>query len=194
MKKNSVDMSVSNQQLERELKRTATKRKRWLKFRRSIAAMLVLAAILVLLTVFWLPVYHITGNSMEPTLEQGQIVVALHTRKINPGDVVALYFDNQILIKRVIGISGDRIHLDEQGTVSVNDELLDEEYLSKPVTGSTDLTYPYLVPEGHYFVIGDNREKSIDSRMSQFGCVVDEKIAGKIIFRVWPLNRIGYIG
>ena len=131
---------------------------------------------------------------MEPTLKQGEIVVALRTRNINPDNVIAIYFENQILVKRVVGMPGDYIHLDKQGIVTVNEESIDEEYLSESVTGTTDLVYPYLVPEKHYFVIADNREESTDSGIFQFGCIPEEKIIGKILFCVWPLNRIGYIG
>lgn len=194
MKNSRVDLSVSDQQLEKELKRTVMRSKSLKRFRRFFSSILVVGALLVIVTVTWLPVFQITGKSMEPTLEQGQIVVALRTKRTSPGDIVAIYFENQILIKRVIGTSGDQIQLDEQGKVSVNGIPLEEEYLSNPVRGTTDLSYPYDVPEGYYFVMGDNREKSMDSRMSQFGCVAEDRIAGKLFFSVWPLNRVGFIG
>ena len=194
MKKTGVDMSVSDQQLEKELKREIMKKKSQKRFMRMISSILFVAAIFALITVIWVPFYQITGKSMEPTLEQGQIVVALRTSNIGTGDIVAMYYENQILIKRVIGMSGDQIMLDEQGFLSVNGILLDEKYLSNIVRMTTDLTYPYIVPDGQYFVMGDNREKSMDSRMSQFGCITEDKIAGKLFFRIWPLDHVGFIG
>ena len=194
MKKTGVDMSVSDQQLEKELKREIMKKISQKRFMRMISSILFVAAIFALITVIWVPVYQITGKSMEPTLEQGQIVVALRTPNIGMGDIVAIYYENQILIKRVIGMSGDQIMFDEQGFLSVNGILLDEKYPSNIVRMTTDLTYPYIVPDGQYFVVGDNREKSMDSRMSQFGCITEDKIAGKLCFRIWPLDRVGFIG
>lgn len=194
MKKSRMDMSVSDQQLEKELKRSAIKRKNWRRFWRFTSSMLVIVAVLVLVSAIWLPVYRITGESMEPTLEQGQVVVALRTHRINRGDIVAMYFENQLQMKRIIGTPGDKILLDEKGLVSVNGISLEERYLSKQVKGLTDLTYPYAVPDGQYFVMGDNREKSTDSRMSQFGCIAEDSVAGKILFCIWPLNHAGFIG
>ena len=194
MKKSRMDLSVSDQQLEKELKRSAIKRKNWRRFWRFFSSILVIGAALVLVSAIWLPIYQITGESMEPTLEQGQLVVALRTQQINPGDIVAMYFENQILMKRIIGISGDQIQLNEDGLISVNGISVEERYFPKPGEGLPDLTYPSDVPDGQYFVMGDNREKSTDSGIFQFGCIPEEKIIGKILFCVWPLNRIGYIG
>lgn len=193
MKKSRVDMTVSDQQLEKELKRSVIKSKSVKRFCRFISFLIVIFAVFVLVSVMLLPVHRITENSMEPTLKQGEIVVALRTRNINQDNVIAIYFENQILVKRVVGMPGDYILLDKQGIVTVNEESIDEEYLSESVTGTTDLVYPYLVPEKHYFVIADNREESTDSGIFQFGCIPEEKIIGKILFCVWPLNRIGYI-
>lgn len=187
-------MTVSDQQLEKELKRSTTRNKSLRRFWRFFSSILVIGAALVLVSAIWLPIYQITGESMEPTLEQGQLVVALRTQQINPGDIVAMYFENQILMKRIIGISGDQIQLNEHGLISVNGISIEERYFTKPGEGLPDLTYPSDVPDGQYFVMGNNREKSTDSGMFQFGCIPEEKIIGKVIFCVWPLNRIGYIG
>ena len=187
-------MTVSDQQLEKELKRSTTRNKSLRRLWRFFSSILVIGAVLVLVSSIWLPVYQITGESMEPTLEQGQVVVALRTQQINPGDIVAMYFENQILMKRIIGISGDQIQLNEHGLISVNGISIEERYFTKPGEGLPDLTYPSDVPDGQYFVMGNNREKSTDSGMFQFGCIPEEKIIGKVIFCVWPLNRIGYIG
>ena len=194
MKKYGDDRNLSDQQIERELKRATFKSKQWGALFRMLSILLVLAAICVLVAYFWLPVFRVTGDSMEPTLEQGQILLAWRTQKLMPGDVTALYFENQILIKRVIGTGGDWIDIDKEGTVSVNGEPIKEDYLPDKVLGQTDLTYPYQVPERAYFVLGDNRENSIDSRTSAIGCIKENALDGKIIFCVWPLDRIGLIG
>ena len=120
MKKSRMDLSVSDQQLEKELKRSTTRSKSLRRFWRFFSSILVIGAALVLVSAIWLPIYQITGESMEPTLKQGQLVVALRTQQINPGDIVAMYFENQILMKRIIGISGDQIQLNEDGLISVN--------------------------------------------------------------------------
>ena len=194
MKKYGDDMSLSDQQIERELKRATFKSKQWGALFRTLSILLVLAAICVLVAYFWLPVFRVTGDSMEPTLEQGQILLAWRTQNLKPGDVAALYFENQILIKRVIGTGGDWIDIDKEGTVSVNGEPIDEDYLTDTVLGQTDLTYPYQVPEGCYFVMGDNRAESADSRISAIGPIAEEKIAGKILFCIWPMQQVEYFG
>ena len=194
MKKYGDDMSLSDQQIERELKRATFKSKQWGALFRTLSILLVLAAICVLVAYFWLPVFRVTGDSMEPTLEQGQILLAWRTQNLKPGDVAALYFENQILIKRVIGTGGDWIDIDKEGTVSVNGEPIDEDYLTDTVLGQTDLTYPYQVPEGFDFVMGDNRAESADSRISAIEPIAEEKIAGKILFCIWPMQQVEYFG
>ena len=133
---------------------------------------------------------------MKPTLEQGSIVVANKMRDPVPGDIIAVYYENRILVSRLIGLPGDRIFIDGEGVVSVNDRVLPETYISdsNKAFGITDLTYPYQIPDGCYFVMGDNRNVAIDSRMSVFGCINKEYFVGKIIFCVWPLQRIGHVG
>lgn len=194
MKKGIITLAPTEQQLEKELKRTQRNHRRRAAFRSTVSVLLVITAIAILAASLWIPIYRITGDAMEPLLERGQTVLAYRTSKLSPGDVAAFYYENQILIKRVIGVSGDWIDIDEQGRVSVNGTLLEEEYLTDAVLNPTDLTYPYQVPDGCYFVMGDHRASSTDSRISAIGCMSQEKIAGKIIFRIWPLQRLEYIG
>lgn len=194
MKKVSHNSILSDQQIEKELKRSVLKSKRRGAVVRTISMLIVLAASFVLVSYMWLPVYQVTGNSMEPLLEQGQILLACRVQSLKHGDLAAIYFENQILIKRVIGTAGDWIEIDEEGTVSVNGNTLSEDYLTDTVLGQTDLTYPYQVPEGCYFVMGDNRKDSVDSRMSVIGPIAEEKIAGKILFCIWPLQQAEYFG
>ena len=194
MRKGNSNSVLSNQQLERELKRTTHIQKQWLRIRRMVSSALVLAAVIALLSIFCFPVYYITGESMEPSLMKGQIIIARRINTLNTGDIIALYYNNQILIRRIIGMPGDVIDIDGHGIVSINDIPIDEPYLNEKALGLSDMTYPVTVPDHSYFVMGDNRNSSIDSRMSIVGCIPKEKIAGKIIFSIWPLHQAGYIG
>ena len=194
MKKTDFDAHVSNKQIEKEIKRTLQKRKRWMAFKRTVSTIIVLLAIFALASTLWFPVYHITGESMEPTLEQGMIVVAYRGANPTRGNIVAMYDGGRVLINRLIGMPEDNIHIDGRGVVAVNDVLLREDYLAAPARGMTDLTFPYQVPGGRYFLMGDNREKAVDSRISAIGCIDKNAFAGKIVFCIWPLHRIGYMG
>jgi signal peptidase I len=155
-----------------------------------ICVLLVTAGVIVLLSNFLFPVLHIKGNSMEPTLESGQIVVALKNTEINRGDMIAFYYNNQILLKRVVGLPNERIELYEDGTVAVNGNTLSEPYITEKSFGECNLQFPYKIPDGEYFVMGDNRETSIDSRSDTVGCISKENIIGKLIICVWPLDRM----
>ncbi len=161
--------------------------------RTTIYALIVVAAIAVLLATMFLPVLQVSGTSMEPTLSDNDIIVLFKTSDFETGDLVGFYYQNKILLKRVIGGPGDIIDIDEEGNVYVNGELLDEPYLTSRALGETDLTYPYQVPENRYFVMGDNRETSIDSRSSAIGCIEVDQIVGKVILRVYPLDSISLI-
>lgn len=151
------------------------------------------AAIAVLVATLWLPVLQIYGSSMTPALQDGEIVFTVKTSDFGPGDVIAFYYNNKILVKRVICDPGDWINIDEDGTVYVNDEKLDEPYLTEKALGECNIEMPYQVPDGRYFVMGDHRSTSVDSRSTSVGCVADEQIVGKIIFRIWPFDRIGTV-
>ncbi len=161
--------------------------------RSTVFSLLVVAAVAVLVTVLLLPVLQITGTSMTPTLQDGNVVVALNSNKYNTGEVVAFYYNNSILVKRVIATAGDWVDIDEDGVVYVNDRPLSEPYLSEKALGNCNIELPYQVPDGRCFVMGDHRSTSIDSRNTAVGCISNEMVVGKILFRVWPLSEIGAI-
>lgn len=177
-------------QLEKELK-TAEYRSNFSRVLRStFASLLVVAAVSVLVAVLLLPVLQIHGSSMTPTLCEDDIVVAINTKKYQQGDLIAFYYNNNILIKRVIATSGDWVEMDENGVVSVNGHPLDEPYVNELAYGECNITFPYQVPDERCFVMGDHRATSIDSRNTAIGCVSTEMIVGRIVFRVWPLNTL----
>ncbi|MCD8395655.1 MAG: signal peptidase I [Lachnospiraceae bacterium] len=161
--------------------------------RTTIYALIIVAALSVLLATLFLPMLQVSGSSMEPTLSDGDIILLVKTKKFETGDLIGFYYQNKLLLKRVIGGPGDYIDIDEDGNVTVNGELIDEPYVTAKSLGETDITYPYQVPENRYFVMGDNRTTSIDSRSSAIGCIEVDQIVGKVILRVWPLNQISLI-
>ena len=167
------------------------RKKRYAKeFRNTILVLLIAGAVIVLSAVFLIPVYRITGNTMTPTLEEGNIALSVKTGKLKEGDLAAVRYHDKILIRRVIGLPGDEIEIDDSGKVKVNGEVLAEPYVSEPALGQTDVTFPYEVPEGEYFVMGDNRSVSIDSRNTAIGSIPEDMIAGKLVLRIFPLNEI----
>ncbi|MCH3972551.1 MAG: signal peptidase I [Oscillospiraceae bacterium] len=178
-------------QIQEELKRERHKGDYGKTLRTTIYVLLVVAAATVLLATLFFPVLQVTGTSMEPTMETGQIVVALKGSKFRQGDIVAFYYNNKVLLKRVIGNAGDQIDIKKDGTVYVNGKALSEPYLKVKSYGQPEITYPYQVPDGKIFVLGDHRATSLDSRSKSIGCIPQELIVGRIIFRVWPLNRAG---
>lgn len=177
-------------ELESELKREKYKNRYWKVFRSTIYILITVAAVAVLVATLWLPVLQIYGSSMSPTLEEGDIVVSIKSKNYETGDIVAFYYNNKILIKRVIASSGDWVDLDEDGTVYVNGEKLDEPYVKDKAFGECDLELPYQVPESRIFVMGDHRSVSVDSRSKAVGCVAEEQIVGKLVCRIWPLQDI----
>lgn len=184
----------SVQLLEQELEREKYKNRFLKTLRNTVFTLVTVAAVAVLIATIWMPVLQIYGNSMTPMLNDGEIVMSLKTSKINKGEVIAFYYNNKILIKRVIGNSGDWIRVTDNGDVYVNDILLDEPYVSDKALGDSNIEYPYQVPEGKVFVMGDHRSVSVDSRNTSVGCVSQEQIVGRLLFKLWPIKDIGRIG
>lgn len=155
--------------------------------------LIVVAAISILVAMLFLPVLRIYGQSMNATLVSGDLVVSLKGAKFETGDIVAFYYNNNILVKRVIANSGDWVDIDLEGNVYVNQQKIEEPYLNEKAFGEPDIDFPYQVPDERIFVLGDNRSVSIDSRHNSIGCVTSEQVVGKIVFRIWPLNKIGVV-
>ena len=156
----------------------------------TISSLIVVAAIAVLISMLFLPVLRVTGTSMTPTLMNDELVICSKRSNFKSGDVVAFYFNNKILLKRVIGTAGDVIDVTEDGFVYVNGEMLDEPYVSEHAFGECDIELPYQVPENRIFVMGDHRATSVDSRSSTIGCIADEYIIGRVILRIYPVKNI----
>lgn len=180
-------------ELEAELKREVYQRKYFSVLRSTVYLLITVSAAAVLVAVLLMPVLKIYGASMSPTLNEGEIVLSVKGSSFQTGDVVAFYYNNKILIKRVIAQPGQWVDIDDQGNTYVNSQLVEEPYAEKAL-GECDITLPYQVPEGRIFVMGDHRSVSVDSRSTTVGCISDEQIVGKIVFRVWPLEMLGSVG
>ena len=181
-------------EIEEEYNRVRYRRRFRGTVRSTIFSLVVVAALAVLVAVLFLPILRIYGTSMHGTLDGGDIAVSVKSNSFEPGDIVAFYYNNNILVKRVIASAGDWVDISEDGTVYVNQQELDEPYLKEPkALGETNIKLPYQVPEGKLFVMGDNRAVSIDSRNSSIGCIAEEQLVGKIVFRVWPLSGFGAV-
>ena len=181
----------SYDQLEAELKRIQYQKRYRSVLKSTLYALITVAAVAVLVATLWLPVLQIYGSSMTPTLQDGEIVFSVKTTNMDSGDIVAFYYNNKILVKRVIAGPGDWVDIAPDGTVSVNGTELEEPYLQEKAFGDADIAFPYQVPDGRIFVMGDHRATSVDSRHVTVGCVAEEQIVGKIVLRVWPLDRLG---
>ena len=179
--------------LKRELKRELYKRRFRRLLRSTLNALIVVAAVASLIATLILPVLQIAGTSMEPNLNDGDIVVLAKTDKLETGDLCAFYYSNKILIKRVIATPGDTLWIEADGTVFLNGSPLDEPYVQEKALGECDVEFPYQVPENCYFVMGDKRETSIDSRSSVIGCVAEDQLVGKIFCKFWPLSEFEFI-
>ena len=191
MKKETLRDMPEISQLEAELKRVQYRHRYRTVFRSTVYTLITVAAIAVLVATLWMPVLQIYGSSMTPTLSNGDIVISVKNGDFQTGDVIAFYYNNKILIKRIIAKPGDWVNIDEDGTVYVNDNPIDEPYISEKALGECDIEMPYQVPESRLFVMGDHRSVSVDSRSTLVGCVAEEQVVGKIVFRVWPLNEFG---
>lgn len=177
------------QELNRERYKSRYKRTLW----GTVFALVTAAAAAVLVATLWLPVLQIFGGSMSPTLQEGQVVVSVKSGDLEPGDIVAFYYGNKVLVKRYIAGPGTWVDIREDGTVLLNGQALEEPYLTEKQLGICDLEFPYQVPEGTYFLMGDERETSVDSRHSSVGCITMDQIVGKIVYRVWPLDTFGTV-
>ena len=158
----------------------------------TIYVLTIVAAVAVLIATLVLPVLQIEGTSMEPTLVNGDVVLLTKTTSFDRGELCGFSWNNKLLIKRVIGIPGDWIEIDTDGTVYLNGEKLDEPYAEQLSVGECDLEFPFQVPQEQYFVLGDMRESSIDSRNTLIGCVAKDQIVGKVFFRIWPYKTIRF--
>ena len=189
-KKRPVDLPTVAQ-IEQERSRLRYKRRYSRTLKSTIAILVVVAAVAVLVATLWMPVLRIYGTSMMPTLDDGQIVVSVKSTNFGQGDIVAFYQGNKLLIKRFIAGPADWVNIDSDGNVSVNGVALEEPYIAEKAYGETNIELPYQVPDKRYFLMGDNRDASVDSRNTAVGCISDEQIVGKVIFRIWPLSQFG---
>ena len=184
----------SLEQIENERKRLRYRSRYGRTLKSTIAILMVVAAAAVLVATLWMPVLRIYGSSMVPTLSDGQIVVSVKTTDFRPGDIAAFYHGNKLLIKRYIAGPSDWVNIDNDGNVFINGVELDEPYLTEKAFGETNITLPYQVPDKRYFLMGDNRDVSIDSRNTAVDCVAADQIVGKVVFRIWPLREFGPVG
>ena len=191
--KTAITEIPTTEQLEAELQHENYKNRYGRMLLSTIYTLVTVSAVAVLVATLLMPVLRIYGMSMTPSLSEGNIVVSAKSSEFSQGDVVSFYYNNKILVKRVIAFSGDWVNIDEEGNIYVNEKLLDEPYVTDKALGECDIELPYQVPDGKIFVCGDHRSTSIDSRSSTVGCVSEEQIVGKILFKVWPLNEIGSV-
>ncbi len=183
------DYSV--QEAKDELNRVRHNRRYRNTLKSTIYILITVAACAILVATLWMPVFQIYENSMTPTLTEGDIVTSVKSGSFEPGDVIAFYYNNKILVKRVVAGPGDWVDIEKDGTVLVNGEPLDEPYLEEKAYGDTNIDLPYQVPEGRWFVMGDHRSVSVDSRNTSIGTVAGEQIVGKLVWKVWPFDSIG---
>jgi signal peptidase I len=188
----SVDMP-DTELLQRAVSRIKTRRSYLKVLWSTISSLMIVAAAAVLISMLFLPVLRVTGTSMTPTLQNDELVVCKKRGSFKKGDVIAFYYNNKILLKRVIGTAGDVIDIKSDGTVILNGEEIDEPYVDEKALGECDISLPYQVPEGRIFVMGDHRATSIDSRTEKIGCVTEEAVVGKVVFRITPLKKLGFI-
>lgn len=183
----------SKEAVDAELKRLRYHKEFNRVLRTTIYALVVVASIAVLIATLVLPMVQVTGDSMTPTLDDGDVLLFVKTDNFDTGDLCGFYYQNKLLLKRVIGVPGDIIEIDSKGNVSVNGELIDEPYLTEKALGECDIEFPYQVPENRFFVLGDHRTTSIDSRSSAIGCIEESQIVGKVFMRIWPFSKISFV-
>ena len=182
-------------EIEAEMTRSRSKGRYRQALKGTLGTFLVVVALAVLVATFLLPVLRITGSSMQPGIQPGDIIIGYRTQDFKPGDICSFYFNNKLILKRVIAEGGNTVEIDESGHVTVNGVTLEESaYISEYALGECDLEFPFEVPLNQYFVLGDNRNNSVDSRYANFGCISREEMVGKILFRIWPLNSLTWYG
>lgn len=179
--------------VEAEVKRERYRKRYRVSFRSTVFSLITVAAAAILVATLWMPVLQIYGSSMTPSMEDGDIVISTTATDFNTGDIIAFYYNNKVLVKRVIATSGQWVDMDADGTVYVNGTAIEEPYLAEKSFGDCDIALPYQVPENKIFVMGDHRSVSVDSRNSVVGCVAEDEIVGKIVFRVWPVSGFGIL-
>ena len=180
--------TLSIKQIELQLKSEKYKEKYLKLLKSTVYGLIIVAAVASILATLIMPVLEVNTSSMKPTFNENDIVLALKTKNIKTGDVIAFYHGNKILVKRVIASSGNYVDIDEEGNVYINGYIINEPYVKEKILGETDVEFPYQVPEGAYFVLSDDRSSSIDSRNSEIGCALEENVIGKILIKVWPLK------
>lgn len=181
-------------QLKEELEREKYKKRFRKAFLSTVYSLIIVAAVAVLIATLALPVMEISGSSMEPALNDKEIVLLIKTTKLDYGELICFSYQNKLLIKRVIAKGGDSVNIDDMGFVSVNGAAVNEPYVMERAKGDGDVSFPYTVPNDRYFVMGDRRTVSVDSRNSVIGAIEKDQIVGKIMFRIWPLDKIGRVG
>ena len=194
-RKSKVNVRPTTEELTRELKRVRYNERYGRTIRSTIYFLITVAAASILVATLVFPIFRIYGSSMSPTLEEGDIVASLRTAKFEHGDLVAFYYNNRLLVKRVIASGGEWVDIDQDGNVYVNNQLLDEPYVADKTFDfdtQMNIEIPYQVPDGRIFVMGDHRSTSVDSRMKEIGCISDDLIAGKLILRIWPLGQFKF--
>ena len=187
----SDDLGIK--ELRQELRRVKYNNKFAATLFNTVGTLVVVAAAAILVANLWLPILKVTGTSMSPTLHEGQVLMASKGHDFKTGDVIAFYYNNKILVKRVIAMPGDWVNISEDGTVYVNDIAIDEPYLNEKALGDCNIELPYQVPESKIFVMGDNRSVSLDSRNTAIGCISEEQVVGRVTFAIWPLSKIGKV-
>ncbi len=192
-KKEKTVKTLTTEEIERELKRVRYNERYGKTLRSTVYTLITVAAVAVLVATLLLPVLRIYGSSMTPTLVDGDLIVSVKEAKFERGDIIAFYYNNKILVKRVIANPGEWVDIDPDGDVAVNGTLIEEPYIQDKSLGECNLEFPYQVPEGKIFVMGDHRSVSVDSRHTSVGCVAEEQIVGRLVMRIWPLSAIGML-
>ncbi|MBQ2266239.1 MAG: signal peptidase I [Clostridia bacterium] len=183
----------TEQEIKTEIKRLEYREKYFRTLKSTFLTIISVIAAFFLISTLVLPVFRTYGDAMQPTLKEGQLVVTLRTTKVKSGDLICFYYNNKVLIKRVIAVGGDTVNIDWHGNVSVNDVKLDEPYITEKAFGECNVSLPFKVPLSKVFVMGDNRSASVDSRHTEVGCISQEQIIGKLILRIWPLGDISVV-